>query len=210
MPEPTVQYSAIEEVFKCPKCDKFKMSLRAKRDNNGFYLSCLGKPECNHVIWFTDIIKEIKVDETICPNCRRSESKKLNIKFKRINILALLNDSNVIENNNYLSCIVCDSNLRSVLSIEDSSMRRGSGTNNTLINSSNRNENISSSNNSRNSNNITTATSNTVSRPPLSAVQRTQIPPPPLPQRPHNSSNNNSFGNDQNVLCPQCNQPAKK
>lgn len=110
----------IAETFQCPKCDNFKMALRTKKDNNGFFIGCLGHPGCNHVIWLPSIIKEIKVDTNSCTRCG---SKKFIIKFKQMNVLAMLTSSNTIDNL-YNTCMVCDGALRSVLDIADNMVKK--------------------------------------------------------------------------------------
>lgn len=144
----------IEEVFKCPKCDRFKMVLRTKRDSSGFYLNCLGNPECKNIIWLPDLVKEIKVHDSVCTTCRVG-NKKVLIKFKQMSVLGLLNGSNIVDNS-YLSCIVCDSQLRSILDINESSVRKMNATSGR--NTSTMNSNPTSWNTSVNRPNTTSST----------------------------------------------------
>lgn len=99
------------------------MTLRAKKDNKGFFFTCLGRPECDHAIWLADVIKEVKVVEQNCNKCRNG-NKSLSFKFKTNNLLAMLNASLINDNDRtYVSCILCDHSLRVVLEINEANMR---------------------------------------------------------------------------------------
>lgn len=196
-PVPAANASAtnsIEEVFKCPKCDRYKMVLRNKRDNTGFYLNCQGKPNCDNVIFLSDLVKDIKVDASICPSCR-ANNKKVQIKFKQRNILALLNGSRIEDDNSYLSCFVCDSGLRSVLDIDESSVKKT--VNRNPPNSSTSMNNNRSTNQSRPRNTTTTTTTTTSSGASLwgsnntrtsSSINSSNANIPSNPARPSNTS----------------------
>lgn len=119
-PPPPGGMAMIEETFKCPKCDQFKMSLRTKKDNAGFFIGCLGHPNCKNVIWLPSMIKEIKVDPAVCTSCG---SKKFTIKFKTMSTMSLLDPSKAVDNV-YNSCLVCDSNLRSVLDVAEDTVKK--------------------------------------------------------------------------------------
>lgn len=203
---PPIAYQTVEEVFKCPKCDKYKMAIRSKKDNAGFYVSCMGRPECAHVIWLPDIIKEIRVEDGECRKCRTG-ANQINIRFKRMNILSALNDSCINENNNYVSCLVCDASLKSLLEINDAQLRRSASSN-------------SSSGRDTSSSTGPTSRPATASRTVASTSQRNQwtapAPPPPRPTNNHRNDsgrsdgrNNQSFSSD-GALCPKCQQPAEK
>lgn len=122
-PEPNINAPTINPIFKCPKCKRHHMSLRSKKDNKGFFFTCLGRPECDHAIWLADVIKEVKVLEQNCTKCR-NENKSIAFKFKTNNLLAMLNASLINDNDRtYVSCILCDNSLRVVLEINDAQMR---------------------------------------------------------------------------------------
>lgn len=115
---------SIDPIFKCPACKKFNICLRTKKDNNGYFLSCMGKPECNYVIWLADITKEIKVSEINCAKCGGT-NKKVTLKFKNMNsILHVLDSSNLGDDNWYTSCLLCDPGLRTVLNIQNANLRQ--------------------------------------------------------------------------------------
>lgn len=213
----------IEEVFKCPRCNLVNMAIRSKKDNAGYYMTCMNKPACNHVIWLTDVIKEIKVQDAECPKCRAGV-KTVKIKFKRMNILSMLTTANVTDDNYYVSCLRCDSILQTILDIDENSLRQSNTTINStanILNGSNSNRNTAPSANS-------TRTANPIQ--PNNIQRRNEwnapaLPPPPRPPaaRPNannfnnipnsdgsGTANNRSFGNDENLCCPHCQQPAKK
>lgn len=196
---------SINPIFKCPKCNKHHMSLRAKKENNGFFFTCLGRPECNHAIWLSDVIKEIKVLDQNCNKCQNG-NKKISIKFKSVNLLAMLNASLIDDTDrSYTSCILCDHSLRMVLDINQSNLRG---------------DQTPANNRSQINNRTAPPPQNPVRPnnrpppPPTAPVNRpstfTRPQPPPNPH--HNPSSNarESFGNTSNVRCSMCNQPAVK
>lgn len=197
-PAQNTSMPTLDPIFKCPKCNKYNMCLRTKRDNNGFFITCLGKPECTHVLWLADIIKEIKISENQCNKCRNG-NKKLVIKFKTNNILAMLNASLINDNDRtYESCIICDNSLRVVLDINLLSPRADTSVN-------------------RNQTNNRPIPTQTTQRTNTNTNQRPQnnrpANPPTLPNpRPNTNQNTNPGGNQSsgNVKCTGCNQPAVK
>lgn len=205
-PPPTVRQT-IEEIFKCPRCNQYQMAVRSKKDNGGYYISCLGRPGCNHVIWLTDIAKEISVENEQCQRCRNG-AKKVNIKFKRIDALSALNSSCVTDENHYISCFMCDSNLKRLFDIDDASLRRDdrhNTLNNRPVLSSTTSHNTTTSQVGR-----TNARSSQVSRPP---EPRSNNPVGNQWTRPPEPRNNNSGRNQSapsKILCPKCRQPIDK
>lgn len=57
-----------EPIRKCPQCNK-DMVLKTKK-SGGFYLSCMGFPECRTAVWFPDSVLEARRDESVCPVCQ--------------------------------------------------------------------------------------------------------------------------------------------
>lgn len=180
------------------------MCLRQKRDNTGFFLTCLGKPECTHVIWLADVIKEIKIHENPCNKCRNG-NKNLVIKFKTNNMLAMLNASLINDNDRtYESCILCDNSLRVILDINEMSLRRNSP--------SNRSQAI---NRAIPTQNAPRASQGVNQRPPQNnrPPQNSGYNRPTMPQNPNSNQtfrNDGNTGNSGNVRCTGCNQPAQK
>lgn len=194
----------MEPIFKCPKCKKHNMCLRSKKDNNGYFFTCLGKPECIHVIWLADVIKEARVHENECNKCRNG-NKKIVIKFKSNNLLAMLNLAFINDNDRtYESCIVCDNSLRIVLDIGESSMRADQPAATNRVQTNNRVTPPA---------NPPRANANTNTRPPNNHVALPNVNPNPNP-RPNpnrNQNGNQSFTRNTGVVqCTGCHQPAVK
>ncbi|GFR23680.1 DNA topoisomerase 3-alpha [Trichonephila clavata] len=69
-------------IMKCPKCQCGDIVLRTKKDNKGFFLSCLSYPNCNAVMWLPESLEQISVTENDCTHCRPRAVKKIKLKFK--------------------------------------------------------------------------------------------------------------------------------
>lgn len=189
---------SIDPIFKCPACKKYHICLRTKNDNNGYFLSCMGKPECNHVIWLADIIKEIKVREINCPKCGGT-NKKVTLKFKNMNsVLHMLNSSNLGDDNWYTSCLLCDSSLRTVLDIQNASLRQNQVPAN-LPNASRPTSRPTNSNSNNNNSSMRPLTS-------LPAQRQNNY----RPRDDSDSSRNQSSISDNIKKCPSCNETAVK
>lgn len=70
-----------EPVRKCPQCNK-DMVLKTKK-SGGFYLSCMGFPECRSAVWFPDSVLEASRDNSVCSVCQPPPVYRLKLKFKR-------------------------------------------------------------------------------------------------------------------------------
>lgn len=114
----------IQNLFNCPKCHDQSMIIKQKKDNTGSYISCMGFPECKNAIWLPDDVKEITASEEFCRICSPT-NRKVNIKFKFIRTLAIMNETaySKINDNVYTTCLVCDSGLRNFLSIKADSVK---------------------------------------------------------------------------------------
>lgn len=188
----------INPIFKCPKCKRHHMSLRAKKENKGFFFTCLGRPECNHAIWLADVIKEVNVLEQNCNKCR-NDNKSIAIKFKSNNLLAMLNSSLINDNDRtYVSCILCDNSLRVVLEINDAQLRgTTAGYAGAQSQANNRTQNVVRANpNTRPAAAHNVPTNN---RPPPPPTNRNVPNPRPNP--------NTSRGGGDAAKCSMCNGP---
>lgn len=193
-PPPTTAVPTISPIFKCPKCKRHHMSIRAKKDNKGFFLSCLGKPECEHVIWLADVIKEIKALDQNCTKCR-NDNKTVAIKFKSNSLLAMLNPSLINDNDRtYASCILCDTSLRVILEINEAQIR---GT------SASFSGNHSQANNRPIPSQGAVRTNANTSARPTNPRPMQPMPPPP-PPRPNSNANQNA---GDAARCTACNGP---
>lgn len=186
----------LDPIFQCPKCNHYHMCLRTKKDNAGFFLTCLGKPQCTHVLWLADVIKEIRMHDADCPKCHNG-NKQIVIKFKSNNILAMLNAAMINdEDRTYTSCILCDNSLRTVLDISASSLR---GDQNARMY---RAPAMPTQNTNRPNSNANPSRAN----PPANTRPANNRPPWNAPTNPR-PNNNQSHGQ---VKCSGCHQPATK
>lgn len=105
-----VFYPAMPEpIRKCPQCGK-DMVLKTKK-NGGFYVGCVGFPECRSAVWFPDSVLEVSRDESICSVCQPPPVHRLKFKFKR----GSLPPTMPLE---FVGCIGgCDESLREILDL---------------------------------------------------------------------------------------------
>lgn len=118
-PDLQADMPAIKELFKCPKCKTSSMIIRQMKDNNGSYISCQGFPQCRNAIWFQDSVKEITALDETCAACG-GQNKKVKLKFGQMVSLGLVDEVPAysrIEGTHYITCIVCDEKLRTLLNI---------------------------------------------------------------------------------------------
>ncbi|XP_053391111.1 DNA topoisomerase 3-alpha-like [Mercenaria mercenaria] len=78
-PEENIEVSS--PVMKCPMCGS-DMLLKPKKDNKGFYIGCMGYPNCRSAIWLPDGVLEASVSDSICSQCG-PDVHLVNFKFKR-------------------------------------------------------------------------------------------------------------------------------
>lgn len=187
-----INHSEFSKVFKCPKCKKYDMILKIRKNNAGFFIACEGFPDCKNAIWLpNDLIKSVLGTNSVCTNCG-SGYYKLKFTFKQSSILSMLG-CNEME---YTSCIVCDQRLKDILNINinNSSTQIVNRHNNDFRSTSTINTftapsaNTSRAGNNNYSQNITSSTGNNFN----------QI---------NNSRNNQS---DDEILCPKCGTAATK
>lgn len=163
-----------EPVFEC-YC-KSQMVLKTKKENKGFYVGCRGYPDCRNSIWLPNSIIEAQVANEYCDRCKPKRVKKLKFKFERGSVPQHI----PLE---YITCIICDEELRECLQIQIKTNA------------------VSNDNNNRfpipTSTNITTSNRNQV--PTL----RPAPTPQPL-QTIRNRSLNDSNENDENPIYCHC------
>lgn len=213
-----------KEVLSCTKCNRFKMILKKKKDGNGFYISCLGFPECKNVIWLSNGIKEVTVTDDDCSKCRRA--KQLFFKFSQVATMAFLN----CDFEGYKTCILCDANLRNILDIRLPSANPGTNSSSSSSvpstysapshapRSTNSNGGLLSRPNQPNPPRQAPLDNYFNNRPPSSSRGDSSWDDfqNPNDNRRNNSNNNNnkrrsdSMGGDGVVRCQTCNEEAKK
>ncbi|KAE8747194.1 hypothetical protein FOCC_FOCC006060 [Frankliniella occidentalis] len=98
-----------KKVCVCPSCGQ-DMVLRSKNNNPGYFISCMGFPDCIKAIWFPSFVEHADVSEELCNTCN-SRPQKLKFRFKRGACLPLYPD-------NYEGCVGgCDVTFIDKLSI---------------------------------------------------------------------------------------------
>ncbi|XP_052784926.1 DNA topoisomerase 3-alpha-like [Mya arenaria] len=73
--------SSSSPVLKCPMCGS-DMLLKAKKDGKGFYIGCMGFPDCKSAVWLPGGVLEADVSNDTCPKCG-PDTHLVNFKFKR-------------------------------------------------------------------------------------------------------------------------------
>ncbi|XP_052264208.1 DNA topoisomerase 3-alpha-like isoform X2 [Dreissena polymorpha] len=73
--------SSSSPVMKCPNCGS-DMLLRSKKDGNGYYIGCMGYPECKNAVWLPGGVLEASVTSDVCPRCGPG-TNLVTFKFKR-------------------------------------------------------------------------------------------------------------------------------
>ncbi|KAH9499590.1 DNA topoisomerase 3-alpha [Bulinus truncatus] len=97
-------------VMNCPKCGK-PMSLRTKKDGEGYYIGCSAYPECRASIWLPDFVLHASTTDQICPRCQPGPVTELQFKFKPGSVPVSIP-------NNYVGCIGgCNEMLNETLGI---------------------------------------------------------------------------------------------
>ncbi|XP_075231110.1 topoisomerase 3-alpha isoform X2 [Lycorma delicatula] len=107
-----------EPVMKCPSCGS-DMVLR-KRNTGGFYISCLGFPQCKTSLWFPSTVVDVKLAPNTCPQCG-PQVRQLIFNF-RPGALAPYYP------NNYTGCVNgCDSHFLDLLNVRPIGSSAGTG-----------------------------------------------------------------------------------
>nr|XP_033819211.1 DNA topoisomerase 3-alpha isoform X1 [Geotrypetes seraphini] len=97
-------------VRKCPQCNR-DMVMKTKKDG-GYYLSCLGYPNCKTAVWFPSFVLEVSRDESVCSVCQPHPVHRLKLKFKQGSIPLTM----PLE---FVGCIGgCDEMLREILDLK--------------------------------------------------------------------------------------------
>ncbi|XP_028400889.1 DNA topoisomerase 3-alpha-like [Dendronephthya gigantea] len=96
-----------EPVFACPSCQT-QMCLKQTQDK-GFMIGCMRYPDCTSRAFFPNFVLHAQVTERICPRCEPRPVYIIKFQFKRGSVPPMME----LE---YCACILCDENLREILS----------------------------------------------------------------------------------------------
>lgn len=56
----------IKNICKCTACKQAHLVLKKKKNNQGFFISCIGFPECRNTFWLPPNVIDAQVSDTIC------------------------------------------------------------------------------------------------------------------------------------------------
>ncbi|KAL4241091.1 DNA topoisomerase 3-alpha [Mactra antiquata] len=79
--EDEIAMNSSTAVMKCPMCGS-DMLLRPKKDNKGYYIGCMGFPNCRCAIWLPDGVINASVSDNTCDKCG-PDFHLVNFEFKR-------------------------------------------------------------------------------------------------------------------------------
>ncbi|XP_060067173.1 DNA topoisomerase 3-alpha-like [Ylistrum balloti] len=78
--EHALETLASSPIKKCPNCGQ-DMMLKTKKDGKGFYIGCMGYPDCRNAVWLPDFVLEATAENTFCHTC--DGVRLIKFKFKR-------------------------------------------------------------------------------------------------------------------------------
>ncbi|GBM94073.1 DNA topoisomerase 3-alpha [Araneus ventricosus] len=117
-------------VMKCPKCQSGDIVIRVKKDNKGFFLSCMSYPNCNAVMWLPDSLEQISLTEEECSYCHPRAIKKVKLKFKAGTLMPFYPDE-------FVSCLGgCEPDLLEMMGCHPINPSRNSNSNSSTGSSS--------------------------------------------------------------------------
>jgi DNA topoisomerase III len=170
----------------CPQCQLDMILRRKKGDQNqvgGFFMSCMGYPQCKSAIWLPNTVRAVEMDPRTCPTCP-SRPHLLRMTFVEGSYAPLYPDV-------YTGCIGgCDSNLNQALGIRSPSAAPATS---------------STQSNGNGSSYPAPRPTSTNSAAPWNG-QRSAAPRPP-PAAPAPPMNRSSDAEDSSIVCS-CNEPA--
>ncbi|XP_063235537.1 DNA topoisomerase 3-alpha isoform X2 [Bacillus rossius redtenbacheri] len=104
-----VPEEASRPAMPCPRCG-LHMVVRQRREGQGFFLSCMGYPDCRSAVWFPGSVERLAVSDHTCPQCG-PQVHKLDFKFRHNSMIPFCGD-------NYLGCVGgCDQMLLEALNV---------------------------------------------------------------------------------------------
>ncbi|XP_071107508.1 DNA topoisomerase 3-alpha-like [Haliotis cracherodii] len=166
-------------VRRCPLCGQ-DMALKAKKDGKGFYIGCMGYPQCRAAIWLPEFVLQADIAEETCPQCGPGPVHLIKFRFRRGSTPPMIPSE-------HTGCIGgCDHMLTEVLNIQPLAARNNNTSSQANTSLPRRNMNMSDSGYSSSSNTSITS-NNTQQRRPQNSNNTQQ-------RRPQNtnSSGNNS------------------
>ena len=186
----------------CPHCQLDMILRRKKGDQNqvgGFFMSCMGYPQCKSAIWLPNSVRAVEVDPRTCPTCS-SHPHLLRMTFVEGSYAPLYPDV-------YTGCIGgCDSDLNQALGIRPPSAGY-SDSSRTSSTQSNANGSSHPAPRPTNSAAPWNGQRNAAPRPPPAAPRPPPAAPRPPPAAAAPPMNRSADADDSSIVCG-CNEPA--
>lgn len=102
----------LQELLKCPKCKVANLALKQKKNQSGYFISCLNYPDCKNAIWLPEECKDYIVLTESCARCGPSV-KLLKFKFTTAFHKSNFNAPHAW----YKTCLICDGKFRAEFNI---------------------------------------------------------------------------------------------
>ncbi|XP_017050516.1 DNA topoisomerase 3-alpha [Drosophila ficusphila] len=115
--QPTMQ-----TLFQCPKCNVAPLALKAKKNQQGWFISCTNFPDCKNAIWLPTECKDVTLLDECCPNCGDSH-RMLKFRFATPYYRGVFNTPSGW----YKTCLPCDNLFRTTFNINLDSVKRVGG-----------------------------------------------------------------------------------
>ncbi|XP_068146758.1 DNA topoisomerase 3-alpha [Drosophila tropicalis] len=108
-----------QELFQCPKCDEAPLALKARKNQQGWFIGCLNFPDCKNVVWLPSECKEITVLDECCPTCGNGQ-RMLKFRLSTPYYRGLFNTPQGW----YKTCLPCDELFRNTFNINLENVKR--------------------------------------------------------------------------------------
>ncbi|XP_017033829.1 DNA topoisomerase 3-alpha [Drosophila kikkawai] len=109
----------MQMLFKCPKCNEGTLALKAKKNQQGWYIGCTNFPDCKNVVWLPMECKDVTVLDECCPSCGDTH-RLLKFRLSTPYYRGVFNTPSGW----YKTCLPCDNLFRSTFNINLDSVKR--------------------------------------------------------------------------------------
>ncbi|KAH8319062.1 hypothetical protein KR067_006229 [Drosophila pandora] len=113
---------AMQTLFQCPKCNVAPLALKAKKNQQGWYIGCTNFPDCKNAVWLPSECKDVTVTNESCSRCGDSH-RLLKFRFSTPYYRGVFNTPHGW----YKTCLPCDNLFRSTFNINLESVKRVGG-----------------------------------------------------------------------------------
>ncbi|XP_017015813.2 DNA topoisomerase 3-alpha [Drosophila takahashii] len=122
-PEGSDQNQAtMQTLFQCPKCNEAPLALKAKKNQQGWFIGCNNFPDCKNVVWMPAECKDVSVLDECCPNCGDGH-RMLKFRLSTPYYRGVFNTPHGW----YKTCLPCDNLFRTTFNINLDSVKRVGG-----------------------------------------------------------------------------------